>query len=275
MLRTSFLFCGLLAALALAGCTDVINLDLPAGQPVLSVDGAITDGPGPYVVNLTRTAPYLEGRPLPRVTGAVLTLADNQGQADTLRERSPGVYVTRRLRGKIGNQYVLTIQAEGQTYRAQTEIRRALTIDSLGTKYIAETTPLDSAGYEVTFHGQELPGPGDYLRFKVYRNGRLWNQPADLFVSSDQLVDGNYLNFNFNTHSYKKGDRVRVEINSLTEDYYNFLNELATQTVNFGIFAAPPANVRTNLHNTLGSSGKTAVGYFAGYSVRADSLLIN
>lgn len=257
----------------LAGCTDVIDLDLPPGQALLSVDGAITDGPGPYVVNLTRTAAYFQGEALPRITGAVLTLADSQGQLDTLRERSPGVYVTRRLRGKIGNQYVLTIAAEGQTYRAQTAIPRTLSIDSLGTKYITRNTPRDSIGYQVTFHGRELPGTGDYIRFRVYRNGRLWNQPEDLFVSSDDLVDGNYLNFPFDRHSYQPGMRVRVETNSITEDYYDFLNELATQTVNFGIFAAPPANVRTNVRNTLGT-GPAAVGYFAGYAVRADSLVI-
>ncbi len=262
-----------LTLLLLTSCTDVIKLDLPQGQPLLAVDGAITDQPGPYVVRLSRTAPYFNPAALPRVTGAVLTLTDNQGGRETLRERGPGEYVISQLRGRVGGQYVLTIQADGQTYRAQTEIRRTMSIDSLGRRYIPETTLLDSVGYQVSYHGQELPGAGDYYRFKVYRNGRLWNRPLDLFVSSDELVDGNYLSFLFRDHSYPKGTRVRVEINSLPKDYFTFLTNLQTQLNNAGLFAAPPANVGTNVLNTSGG-GPAAVGYFAGYTVRADSLVM-
>ena len=264
-----------LASLALTGCQDVVSLNVPTGQALLAVDGAVTDQPGPYVVTLTQTAPYLKSDALPPVTGAVLRLADNQGPAETLRERSPGVYVTSQLRGKIGHQYTLTIQTDdGQTYEAQTEIRRTMTIDSLSLKYIDKTSLRDSVGYQVVYHGQELPGTGDYSRYKIYHDGRLWNQVDDLFVVSDDLVDGNYLSFPFDRHSYRPGQRVRVEINSLTKDYYDFLREMLAQVDNHGIFAAPPANVRTNVRNTQGRAGKAAVGYFAGYAVRADSVVI-
>ena len=274
MLFRRSVFLPLLAGLLLAGCTDVVNLDLPQGAPLLAVDGAITDQPGPCVVKLALTAPYFTAGPLPPVTGAVLTLADSAGATETLRERRPGEYVTSQLRGQIGHQYTLTIRADGQTYEARTAIRRTMTIDSLGLKYISTTRFRDSVGYQVTFHGRELPGPGDYYRYKVYRNGRLWDQPEDLFVVTDEFVDGNYLNIALDQHSYQPGQRVRVELNSLTKDYYTFLNEVATQINNRGLFAPPPANVRTNVHNTAAGSAKVAVGYFAGYAVRADSITI-
>lgn len=265
---------GLLALLLLAGCTDVINLDLPQGTPLLAVDGAITDQPGPYLVKLTTTAPYFNGSALPPVTGAVLTLADSAGTTETLRERSPGQYVSSRLRGQIGHHYTLTIVAGDQTYRAKTEIRRTMTIDSLGRKYMEANRGRDSMGYQVTLFARELAGTGDRYRYKVYRNGRLWDKPEDLFTLSDEFVEGKYLSAPLHQHSYQPGQRVRVEINAITQDYYTFLREVATQTNNRGIFAPPPANVRTNVRNVAAGSAKVAVGYFAGYAVRADSLII-
>ena len=271
----------LLAALALlslplTSCEDVIDLDLPQRPPLLAVEGAITDQPGPYVVKLALTAPYFREGPLPPVTGAVLTLAEDGagGSTETLRERSPGEYVTSQLRGQIGRQYTLTIQTEGQTYRAQTEIRRTMAIDSLGQKYIDVTRGPDSVGYQVQFYARELPGPGDSYRYKVYRNGLLWDQPADLLVVTDDLLDGRYLAGPLDGHSYQPGQRVRVEINSITDDYKLFLQQVATQTNNRGLFAPPPANARTNVRNLEAGSARVAVGYFAGYTVRADSITI-
>ena len=100
-------------------------------------------------------------------------------------------------------------------------------------------------------------------------------------MRSDELVDGRYIGaFELNNNqaeeeTFERGDTIRVEMNSLPRDYYFFLNEIVTQLNNTGLFAAPPANVRTNVRN-VGSPdpNRQAVGYFAGYTVRQDSLVI-
>ncbi|MDQ2770999.1 MAG: DUF4249 domain-containing protein [Bacteroidota bacterium] len=282
-MKTLLTFAGPLAALALtltlAGCQDVVKLNVPAGQPLLAVDGAITDQPGPYVVRLTQTAPYFTNEAAPAVTGAVVVLTDNNGGRETLREGRPGEYVTTgSLRGKVGGQYTLTIDTQGEQYAASTEIRRAVGIDSVGYKYEAASGFIDG-GYTILYNGQEPAGVGDYYRFEVFQNDVLRNKPADLFTRSDELVDGNYLrslelNGGPGQVQFVKGDRVKVEIQSITADYYHFLNELSTQINNAGLFAAPPANVRTNVHNLTPGSSRQAVGYFAGYTVRADSVVL-
>ena len=266
-------------ALTLTSCQDVVKLNVPTGQPLLAVDGAVTDQPGPYVVRLTQTAPYFTNEAAPPVTGAVLTLTDDVGTRETLRERSPGEYVTTgTLRGRVGGQYKLAITAQGEQYEASTAIRRAVGIDSVGYKYEAASGFIDG-GYTILYNGQEPAGVGDYYRFEIFQNGVLRNKPADLLTRSDELVDGNYLrdlelNGGPGQVQFVKGDRVRVVVQSLTADYYYFLNELSTQINNAGLFAAPPANVRTNVLNLNTSSPRKAVGYFAGYSVRADSVVI-
>jgi hypothetical protein len=270
----------LLAALTtLSACEDVIDVAVPEGQPLLVVEGAVTDQPGPYVVKLTRTLPYFQNQALPPVPGAVLTLRDEQGQVETLREQAPGTYATSAFQGRIGGRYWLRIQAEGEEYEAETEIRRTPPIDSIRAEY-REEKGFDEAGYYLLYYGPELPGLGDYYRFKVFRNGRLLNRPEDLFVRSDELVDGRYIGaFELNNNqgeeeTFARGDRVRVELNSVPRDYYFFLNEIVTQLNNTGLFAAPPANVRTNVRNLRAPAGRPAAGYFAGYPVRQDSLFI-
>lgn len=274
MLRILSIFAAGAVALSLSSCLDVVNVNIPEGKPQLAVEGAITDQPGPYTVKLTQTVPYFDGQPAPAVRGATLELSDDLGRREILREETPGVYVsTGTVQGRIGGQYRLRIQADGEQYEAATEIKRTPEIDSLGVEFKANSSTNDEGNY-ILYYGPELEGVGDYYRFKVYENGQLLNQPGDIIISSDELVDGNYIGAVELSGPFQQGDNIRVELNAIPRDYYYFLNELATQINNVGLFASPPANVRTNVRNLNPASGKQAVGYFAGYPVRADSVLI-
>jgi hypothetical protein len=262
----------MLGLLTLASCEDVIDVDLDEGQPLIAVDGWVTDQPGPYKVTLTRTAVYFNNAPTPRVQGAVVTLADNEGNIETLKESEPGIYLTSTLQGKVNHAYTLTIKVEGEEYRAQTEIRRtAPVIDSLGIEFKKETAFFDE-GYYIKYFGPEIPGIGDNYWFKVIKNDTLLNKPENLIVSEDKLVDGKYINdIIINDDPFKVGDRVRVENWSITDDAYQFLLELQTQIQNSGPFSTPPANVRTNIKN-VNPNGKQAVGYFGGASISKKSI---
>jgi hypothetical protein len=258
----------------LAGCEDVVDVKLDQGQPQLVVDGFVSDQPGPYVVTLSKTAPYFENTRTPRVMGAVVKISDNEGNTETLTEAEPGKYVTNTLQGKIGNHYVLDIQAEGEEYRAETDIKRVPEIDSLEQSFKTKSTFWDE-GYYVLYYGPEYPGPGDYYRFKIYRNDTLINQPLNLLVRSDEFVEGKYISGpEMNDKPFKVGDRVKIETCSITEDNYHFYNEMFIQINNGGLFANPPANVRTNVINRNPGSAKKAVGYFGGMGVRSKEIVI-
>jgi hypothetical protein len=257
----------------LSSCTDVVPIDLPDPEPQLAVEGSITDQPGPYTVRLTKTGAYFTEQDLPAVRGAELTLADNEGHTETLRETAPGVYQGNQIQGKIGNAYVLTIKAEGQEYRAATEIKRVPRIDGI-TQQIKRNEPGWEDGYYALYQGPELPGVGDYYRFKIFLNGELQNSPDDLVVRADEMVDGRYIgDIELNGKPLQPGDSVRVQLLSLPQDYYYFLNEMYGQINNVGLFSTPPANVRTNIVN-VNPAGPKAVGYFAGTALRSAHAVI-
>lgn len=275
MNRFLLLITAAFASLSLSSCLDVVPLDVPKAQPLLAVDGQVTDQGTPAAVTLTLTQAYFNDTAPPPVQGATLTLDDDQGKHDVLREVSPGRYVgSGAVLGRVGGHYTLTIVADGQTYRAETEIRRTPPVDSVGLEYKQEQLGY-AEGYYALYNGPELPGVGDYYRFKVYKNGKLFNDTGDLIVRSDELVDGNYIGgIELNQDPLVKGDKIKVELLSIPRDYFYFLNEMFGQINNVGLFATSPANVRTNVRNTQAGSEKVAVGYFAGYTVRSDSVVV-
>jgi hypothetical protein len=260
---------------SLSSCLDVVPLDLPEGKAILVVDGQITDQPVPPVVQLSLSQAYFGGGEAPAVRGAVISLVDNLGNRDVLRETTPGRYVgTGAVQGRIGGHYTLTIAANGQTYRAETDLKRTPAIDSISVIFKAARPGVDE-GYYALYNGPELPGVGDYYRFKVYKNGRLLNEPGNLLVVSDEQVDGSYIGaYELITKSFVRGDKVKIELNALPRDYFYFLNEMVVQINNVGLFATSPSNVRTNVHNTQPGSDHPAAGYFAGYPVRMDSVTV-
>lgn len=265
----SLRFLPLLLVLGFVSCDDPIELDLPEGQPLLVVDGWIDNQPAPDTIKLSTTVGYFTNGPLPTVTGAQVSITGSDNTLDLLTEVAPGRYVTNTLQGKIGRAYTLSIKHGGEEYRAVSEIKRVPPIDSLKAVFREKSTFYDE-GYYVHYFGPELPGKGDFYRFKLYRNDTLLNKPQDLIFVDDKLVDGNYIgDIELHEEPFKSGDRVRVETLSITEDAYYFFTEAVSQMFNGGLFARPVVNIRTNVHNVNPASPRKAVGYFGASAVSA------
>ncbi|MGD1842989.1 MAG: DUF4249 domain-containing protein [Thermonemataceae bacterium] len=258
-----FSLCGLLI---LTSCEDVIDVDLDQGEVLLAVDGVITDQPLPQRVRLTTTAPYFENESAPVVTNATVVLTDSEGNTETLTNMGDGNYEIRTIQGIVGNSYFLTINYEGETYEASTAIRPVPPIDSVLVED-DEIADEDEEGLYIFYYGQELPTENDHYRIKLYRDDELLNTPEDLIYIRDEFVDGNYIqDIQLNDEPFQSGENVRVEFLSITEDNYEFYVELDNQINNGGLFANPPANVKTNIRN-VNPEGRPAVGYFGGSAI--------
>ena len=256
-------FLAFLSILALSSCQKVIDVKLDEGEVLLAVDGWITNQNPPYYVELKTTSPYFANKPAPRASGASLNLTDSEGNTENLTEVSAGKYRINQIKGKIGNKYTLNIQYQGQSYEAKTEIKFAPPIDSVTYETFGDRGPR-KAGIYTKYFGPEPNTIGDRYRIKVYINDTLRNKPSDLIVFSDQFVNGSYLeDFDLSFDPFKKSDKMRVEVLAITDDAFNFYNEMIQQINNSGLFATPTANVRTNVIN-LNNNGRKAVGYFGG-----------
>ncbi|SMO44838.1 DUF4249 domain-containing protein [Solitalea koreensis] len=252
-----------LIAFVFAACEDVVNVKLEQGPKQLVVDGWITDRIIPDTITLSTTAAYFENQSTPKVSGAKVVLSNNEGVTEKLTEVKPGKYLVQTIKSKVGGKYTLTIEFEGENYEAKTEaMRSGLRLDSLTYEFKKKSAFIEEEGYVVKMSGQELEGKGDSYRFKIMKNGVYLKQ--DLRYWNDDYVDGKYLkDVEFRDQKpFALGDKVSVETYSITKDAYHFFDEMDKQIHNGGLFANPPANVRTNIKNVNPNSSKKAVGYF-------------
>lgn len=260
-------------------CEEVIDVDLEQGETLLVVDGKITNENKQHIIRLTTTAPYFDSNATPAVNGAVVTLnvydANNiLVDSDSLQEiGTSGNYATKTFSGNIDHKYVITIKAMNEEYQAESILRRIPPIDSITYKYKEAEGPFE-AGYFIYYNGIEYEGLGDHYLFRVSRNGKEYSRPNQLYFASDELVDGNYIgDLDMTPEPFELGDTIFVQSFSMNADQYKFYLELSTQVNNGGIFASPPANVRTNIKN-INPKGKKAVGYFSANGTEKRTILI-
>lgn len=274
----------LLTGFALTSCETVIDAKLDEGPTQLSVDATLTDMPGPQTIRLTQTAAYFDNRTPPPATGATVTVTDNAGKAYKFADPdNDGYYIWQPTGndtlGRIGRTYSLSINYQNETYQSSSRMNRVTTIDSL-IFVKRKLNPLSKTeGYRAEFYAVDTPGAKDYYRIKFYRNGELQNKPRNIITSQDGSFRGSAdtdgLQFiapirrSINPDSlYVSDDVVKVEVQSLTLEAFNFWQQVAQQITNGGLFATPPANVPTNIVNT-NASGRKATGFFVTSAVRS------
>jgi hypothetical protein len=275
---------------SLVSCETSINPALENANALLVVDAWVNNKPGDQIITLTKTQSYFDSSLPPAVSGATVTVVDNAGKVFAFNEdpAAKGNYVWRPIGnerlGVTGTSYKLTIQAEGETYEANSKMGRAPKIDTLTlTKNEPEQTNPDF--YVAEFVAIDFQGPGDTYWIRATKNGVLLNKPSDINVAYDAgfSAGGNFDNVAFITpirrginpndtdandkalSPYLPGDSVYVEINSVTVQAFNYLQEVEIQTNRPGgfgeLFARPISNVSTNIVN-LNKNGKKALGFF-------------
>ena len=278
----------LAAGLLFSACEDGISPELEKAGPILVVDAWLTNLPGAQVITITETQPYFENALPPGVSGANVSVVDDQGKVYAFQEGQDGKYtwmpVSTEVFGQTGRTYTLTVEYNGDTFTSTSRMGRVPAIDSL-TFTFEEENPFLPDSYLADFWATDLPGPNDTYRIKTWKNGVLLNKPSELNLAYDAgfSAGGNFDGVTFITpirqginpfeedenkellSPYLPGDSIYVEIHSISLEAFNFLNEVAIQTDRPGgfseLFATPLSNVSTNIVNK-DPAGKPVLGFF-------------
>ncbi|MBN8578487.1 MAG: DUF4249 domain-containing protein [Cytophagales bacterium] len=278
----------ILAVGVLMACEDVINPNLQKADPVLVVDAWITNLPDSQKIFLSRTQPYFENLLPPAVAGATVTVTDQNGVVYSFIENKPGEYVWvpsgSNTFGQVGLRYQLQISTGGEIFNAESVMGVAPPVDSI-TFYVQKGNQFVDDLYLAEFWAKDPDEPGNSYWIRTYKNGILLNKPSEIVTAYDAGFSkgGNFggvqfiapirrsinpfdtdANGNF-LSPYQVGDSVFVQLHSVTEAAFNFLNEVAVQTNRPGgfgeLFSTPLANVSTNIRNAQ-AAGSKAVGFF-------------
>jgi hypothetical protein len=277
-----------LASAIFSSCEDVINPQLESAEPVLVIDAWINNLPDSQKVILTRTQPYFQNILPPAVSGATVTITDQNGTVFSFLEDKPGEYVWvpsgNDVFGALGLNYTLSVQTNGETFVAESRMGRVPVVDSI-TFFVQEGNQFIDDLYQAEFWAKDPVETGDAYWIMFYKNGIQQNKPSEIITAYDAgfTKGGNFSGVEFippirrainpfDTDAndqllspYKVGDSVSVRIHAVTEAAFNFLNQVAIQTDRPGgfseLFSTPLANVSTNIRNT-NTNGSKVVGFF-------------
>ncbi|GAB4403858.1 MAG: hypothetical protein OHK0053_29000 [Microscillaceae bacterium] len=285
--------------LFLSACEDVINIDLDETPPQLVVDAWITDQPGPQTIKLRLSQPYFENEPAPAVTGATVEIEDDLGNVyDFTDPDQNGDYVWTpptpgEALGVLNRSYTLRVSYQGETFQATSQINRVPVIDSLVYEFREEELG-NPAAYYAQVYARDFVGSGDTYWIRTFKNGEFLSRGGDINIAYDAgfsaggNVDGLYFitpireginPFRLDENDevlppYELNDTIYVEIYSITNEAFFFLQQVQTQLTNGGLFAVPTTNVPTNLVNLNPNSPIKALGYFGASAVSAAGVRI-
>lgn len=289
-----------LLALVIASCEDKIDVDLDEGKVELVVDAWINDLPEDQVIKLRNSAPYFSNTFAPEVTGATVTVTDDQGNVFNFQdEGNNGNYIWKYENnttfGTIGNTYTLNIEHEGKTYSSATTMNPTVPVDSITWEFLDDELG-EPDGLYAQFYGRDIVGVGNAYWIKTYKNGVYLNKPQEINIAYDAgftagaEVDG--LIFitpireainrladdegpdNDEVPPYTEGDTIRVEIHSISTEAFTFWERTRIQLTlgDAALFAEPPANVPTNI--VCDDENESPQGFFNVGAVRGRTEIV-
>lgn len=269
----------------LNSCTEPIDLNLNTDENVrLVVDAHLTTAAKAHLVYLTETRDYFtHGAPI-TATGAMVTFSDGT-TTETLIEDAPGHYYTSdTYAGEVGKTYTLTIEYNGKTHKAVSEI---LPVTPLLDVYYEDYIPdpgdddeevsvvegpngeeIFETQYEIYGVSLEPDTPGDHYLWFLNKNGeRYTDKFDDWFFTNDNGVNGNEIDADFYDFFALPGDVIELEQMSITKEAHDYMFGVSSEIYRGGLFDGAPANVSTNLDNG-------ALGFFITSDISTQSLTI-
>lgn len=245
----------------LSSCEDVVDVDLDTAPPRLVIEASIdwqkgTNGNSQQIILSTTTGYYSEE--IPRVSGASVIITNSTNTVFNFVEKGdPGVYVCSDFVPKLNETYTLTVNYDGQTYKA---IEKLLPVPVITRIEQNNTGGFTGEEIEVKFFYNDIPDSSNYYLNKFISPYVVYPVYG---VLKDQFFENNEMFGLYSNEDLKAGDRLNFTLFGISENYFNYMNILITQTGSAGgsPFQTPPSTVRGNIVNQS-NFDNFALGYF-------------
>lgn len=261
--------------ITLTSCEKVVDVKLRDGEALPYADAWITDAPGEQHIGLYKAVNYLSTTTPQPITDAQVILTDITATKTYTFTYANGKYsynpgANQRI-GFINHQYKLQIVYNGEQYEAYDRMNLIIPIDSITYEY-KKAENGSKEGYEAEFHAIDSAGQTDYYWIRTYLNGKRNRHVAEMASIDGSFYENISDGFEFippftkgisnMEYPYKKGDKIRVLLRSLSKESYNFVEQAADQLESDGMFDKVPENLKTNLRNINPASKNKLLGWF-------------
>lgn len=297
----------------LTQCVEPIKFKIKSEEPKLVVYGVINDQDDSCMVKLSYTGSYLseDGLPINTTTPALanrVSISDNEGNEVDLDYYAPGEYLTRNLKGKVGNTYTLLVEMpDGKKYKSKPEtLPNVPNIDEISfqpenrTRFINGVLFADAILHilisfednanqknfykwkwigEASFRiNSELAPPVSSIPFACYyKLDPYASDPYadELNVLSDKNIDGQkytHKALTFNSQSFdvrfRSGISLLLAQYSLTQEAFEFWNKMKRLVNNQGSIFDPAPFQVIGNMYSIENEKEIVLGYFGASSVR-------
>lgn len=288
----------IIGAISLHSCEDPIDVELEDAETLVTVDGWINGNPESQTIRLTSSQPYFNSSFASGINNATVKVIRGDGQVFDFTGDGDGNYVWSSTDGatlgEVDDEFKLEIDVNGDILTSETKLNRVPVVDSIYQEFVTDMGLID--GIMVEILTRDLPGVGDTYWIKTFKNGVYLNKAEEINIAYDAGFDSGAESDGFvfippirfllnpleddnpadsiDIPSYVSGDQVRVEIHSISNDAFIFMETMRDQLLNSdnGIFAEPLANTRGNI---TASSGKTVLGVFNVAAISAEERIID
>lgn len=270
------------------GCTENANInDYVKGSDLVTllvVDAEITTDTTAHHVILTKSGNITNSGEIQVFSNAKVSITDGINTF-ILHENpeQPGTYLTDSdVYGIPGRTYTLNISnvdlygdGGNETFKATSVMKKINPVDSMA---IAFAKFGKYKTWFIDIWSKDIGSGLNYYLPKAWKNDTLLTDSIYKYrpTNNESFIGKDYgglpainLSERLTENILRNGDRVTMELDGITVDYFNFIEDFIEQsTPKNPLFSGPSANVPTNIYPQ-----NEALGFFAVYSIQRKSLV--
>jgi len=283
------------------GCTVEFDPGISTNEELLVVEGMITDQNRVNKIKLSLSTRI--GKPVGtnKVTGALVTITDENGIVTTLTESPAGTYVTDStvFRGRTGGRYGLSVKVNGRTYETDLiEMLPVPQINSLWYEKVVINASRDSndidEGARIYVDTYDLSGKCLFFRWDYVETWEyqipynVVNKICWVTERSDEILVKNTSQYSqarvskfpvlfiSNTSDrLKETYSILVRQYSVNEEEFNFWEKIRNVSQNVGnLYDVAPMSIEGNIR-CCDDPEETVLGYFSVSAVAEKRLFIH
>lgn len=246
-------------------CEKVIDIETEFDDKRLVIDANISKHrdsiDGIASVKLSETIPYFSDQES-IVKNALVKIETNQIVYNLVYNNDKKEYSS-IIENINKEEFVLSIIRNENTY---TSSEKLITTPKIKSVIFGDRKSLNKDEVELRVTFIDPPEKGNYYLWKF---GPKKSGKYDYLPALDKYINGNEFTFSFfidKTEYLQNSDFINIEINGISENYYNYLNILTSQAgaQNGRPFSTSSSIIRGNISNLV-SEEKFPLGYFRVY----------
>ncbi len=282
------LLLSIIICLLIVACTKEIEVEQPVYEPEIVVDGWIENNNFAHVI-LTHSSPFIQEYDSMSIRNTFLnyakvTLSDSKGNTEilTLTRKDeffpPFVYKSIEMKGEVGVQYHLLIEADGKIVKSTTSIPDLPVINKILPVYLSDTTmqidvqienryaepefyfaEIKVKGIDRNFHPSSFPlyksngESSDLSEYRIYRSDQ--PDPLGLYEKDSLRIIPEF--------EFYHTDTVFLKFSAIDLEAYNLLIDINLDNLNSGNpFSFINKKTNTNIIGGIGRwTGKATNNY--------------